>query len=97
MSDRAGGVRRSEVWLVVALVLAAVVVAVAAQSIASRGSGNESNQPLSEVAEGPLTISVTESGTVQPTVRSRETPASAASATAAAARSSPSRRDSVVR
>lgn len=59
--------RRSlRVLVVVALVVAAAALAVAAKTIASRGSGNGGNQPLFEVAEGPLTISVTESGTVQP-------------------------------
>ena len=63
---RPAWVRKRMLGIAGVLVVSAVAAAVAVQRGAFRDSGNESKQPLFEVAEGPLTISVTESGTVQP-------------------------------
>ena len=58
--------RKRLLWIAGAIVLAAGVFVFAAGRGALRGSGDDTKQPLFEVVEGPLTISVTESGTVQP-------------------------------
>jgi len=64
-AGRAGG-RKRLLWAGAAGVLAVVVLVALAWSGAFAGSAGQSQDALFEVAEGPLTISVTESGTVQP-------------------------------
>ena len=59
--------RKRLLWMAGAIVLAAAVLIALGGGGAFRGSRVDNTQPLFEVAEGPLTISVTESGTVQPT------------------------------
>ena len=58
--------RKRLIWKSGAIVLAAAVLAVAIGRSVLRGSEDRSRQALFAVVEGPLTISVTESGTVQP-------------------------------
>ena len=63
---QAGNPRKRLIWKSGAIVLAAAVLAVAVGRSVLRRSENSSRQAVFAVAEGPLTISVTESGTVQP-------------------------------
>ena len=62
----AGAPRRRLFWIASVLSVAAVAVVVALLAGTFTGGGSQGTQAVFEVAQGPLTISVSESGTVQP-------------------------------
>jgi len=57
---------RRHLWMVAVAVLAVLIVTIAAISSALNDDGDRQSAALAQVLEGPLTISVTESGTIQP-------------------------------
>ena len=61
-----GAKRRMRGGLAAVVVVAIVAVALAGRGCIRRGTGDETGKLFFPVAEGPLTISVTESGTVKP-------------------------------